>query len=201
MTLGFRLTLKRLRDGRLIFSVPVFYRALLAAIGLLILLSMILTAPEGDTRLFAPANTVPLIICFLSFLGAAYHERWLFNAPQDSVTHQYGLLFAHSNRRYRISQMSRIQLEQFTKGHLPGPLPGDLSGRSPAAAGIPPRRGFFFRVSQVLTLTLHDKDGTVHRLETYTASQRPKMLDAARAIADYCRLPLLSAEGDRTEGS
>lgn len=176
MTLGFRLTLKKLPEGRLSLSVPVFYRGLLAAIGVLILLAVILTAPEGDRRLFAPGNTAPLIVCLLSLLGALYHERWLFDRPQDQVTHQYGLLFAHANRRQRLSEMSRIELEQFAKGQ---------------AAGSEPPRGLLFRAGRVLTLSLHGKDGTVHRLETYPASQRPRVLPAARLLAEYCGLPLV----------
>jgi len=176
MILGFRLTLKALPDGRLCLAMPIFYRALLAAIGLLILLSLLLTAPEEESGLLVPANTVPLIICIVSFLGAAYHERWLFDRDRDSVSHQYGLVFAHANRRYRLSDMSRIELEQFAKGQ---------------AAGREPPRGLLFRAGQVLTLSLHGKDGTVHRLETYAASQRPRLLNAARRLAEHCGLPLM----------
>jgi hypothetical protein len=190
MSLGFRLTLRELPDGRLSLCLPLFQRILLAAIGLLILLAMILTAPEGDKRLFVPANTVPLIITILSLLGALYQERWVFDRSQDRVVHQFGVLFAGASRRHRISEMKAVELEQFSKG-----LSGGSQPRESVDINSPLRRrspgGLFFRAGQLLTLCLQGKDGSIHRLETYTASQRPRTVATARRIAEYCGLPLI----------
>jgi len=177
MTLGFRLTLKKLSDGRLSLSVPLFYRALLGAIGVLILLAVILTAPEGDRRLFAPGNTVPLIVCLLSLLGALYHERWLFDRPHDAVVHRFGVGFVRLTRRYRLSEMQELELEG---------APG--APRGEGAAGL-----LFRRKGPILTLWLNGRDGSRHRLETYSPSQSARATDIARRIAGYCEIPLRGA--------
>ena len=73
--IGFRLHLKQLPDGRLMFAIPLGYKILLFLIGLLVLVSLILTRQEDSGNIFVRENTIPLIICFLSFLGAAYTWR------------------------------------------------------------------------------------------------------------------------------
>jgi hypothetical protein len=215
MTLGFRLTLKELPDGRLSLSVPVVYRLLLAAIGLLILLAVVLTAPGEERRLFVPANTVPLIIGFLSLLGGAYHERWSFDRPGDEVTHRFGLAFVGTTRRYKLSELAELELEGIRRNPEAGQRGGgpdrsgarDGRGRAPAGAGAPytardfPQnqgpsglpRGLFFRRGPIVTLWLNGKDGSTHRLETYAPSQGGRAVDTAREIADYCGLPLRGA--------
>ncbi|MBN1835467.1 MAG: hypothetical protein JW820_06415 [Spirochaetales bacterium] len=176
MTLGFRLTLKRLRDGRMCLSVPVFYRALLGGIGLLILLALLFTAPPGEDRgLFVPANTVPLIVALLSLLGALYHERWIFDRPGDAVIHRVGVAFIRSVRRYRISELTGLELE------------GTHGGRVPAPGLLMGRRG------PLLTLWLNGRDRSQHRLETYAPAQGGRAAETARALAEYCSLPLREA--------
>ena len=174
--IGFRLQLKQLPDGRLIFTIPLGYKILLFLIGLLILISLIMTRQEGLGSIFVRENTIPLIICFLSFLGAAYHERWIFDKEQNQIVHQNGISALHSNKVYRINDLERIEISQFVKGKL--------------GSGPPPKRGFLIR--PVLTLSLHTLDGRTYRIETYSGSQRKKLETAARAIAEYCRIRYLN---------
>jgi hypothetical protein len=168
MNFGFHLTLRELPDGRLVLAVPLFFRILLLAIGVLILLSVVLTSPEGERRLFAPENAVPLVISVLALLGAAYHERWTFDRRGKEVTHRFGVAFAGVTRRYPLARMASLQLE----GH---------SGRE---------RGLLFRRGTVVTLWLNASEGESFRLEAYPPSQRGRAADTARAIAEYCGLPL-----------
>ena len=197
MTLGFRLTLKELPDGRLSLSVPVVYRVLLTAIGLLILLAVVLTAPEEDRRLFVPANTVPLIIGFLSLLGGAYHERWSFDRPGGEVTHRFGLAFVGTTRRYGLSDMANLELEGIRRNPEAGRSDRSVpDGRDTSSGGGGPAglsRGLFFRRGPIVTLWLNGKDGSTHRLETYAPSQAGRAVDTARAIAEHCGLPLRGA--------
>jgi hypothetical protein len=179
MVIGFRLVLKRQSDGRLCLTVPLFYKLLQLAIGVLILTFMILIPPEGERRLFVPANTLPLIICVLSLLGAAYHERWIFDKARDRVVSQYGITFLHSNRSCRISGVQGLVVERFIKGKL--------DGAATARRTLGP--------ASVLTVSLHGKDGSVRRLETYSGSQKSRMEATARAIAFYCDIPLVRQDG------
>jgi hypothetical protein len=168
MNLGFHLTLRQLPDGRLVLAVPLFFRALLLAIGVLILLSVVLTPPDGDGRIFARGNAVPLVISALALLGAAYHERWTFDRPGKAVTHRFGVAFAGVTRRYPLEKMANLQIE----------------GRRGQ------ERGPFSRRGTVVTLWLNGSDGESFRLEAYPPSQRGRAADTARDIAEYCGLPL-----------
>jgi len=114
--IGFRLQLKQLPDGRLIFKIPLSYKILLFLIGGLILVSLIITGEEGSGGILVRENTIPLIICFLSFLGAAYRERWIFDRGQDQLIYQHGISALHVNKVYRISDLERIEIAQFVKG-------------------------------------------------------------------------------------
>jgi len=171
--LGFRLHLKQLPDGRLIFTIPIGYKLLLFFIGLLILVSLIITRQEDSGSIFIRENTIPLIICFLSLLGAAYHERWIFDKEQDQVIHQNGISALHSNKVYRITDLDRIEISRFTK-------------RIPSASRVS-EKSFAGRV--VLALVLHAKDGRIHRLETYRISHSSQIGTTARQIAEYCEIP------------
>lgn len=179
MLLGFRLVLHTTADDRLILSVPLWYKLLLAGIGGLIVTAMILVPPEGQTRVFVPQNTLPLIIAGLSFLGAAYRERWIFDKVGDALTHQYGLAFLWRSRNLRISELQAVSVERFVKGRL-----------DPGAAA--PRRSLGF--TPLLAMSLRAADGSLHRLESYSASQRQRLAATSRAIAAYCGIPLLGEE-------
>jgi len=181
--IGFRLQLKKLSDGRLIFTIPVGYKILLLCIGLLILVSLIMTREQGGGSIFIRENTIPLIICFLSLMGAAYHECWIFDREGGRVIHQNGLIAIHNNKVYRIDDLDRVEVSQFIRGKVG---PGSLQKRT-------------FLIRPVLTLSLHALDGQRHRLETYNSSQRKRTEAAARAIAEYCRIKFVTElEGSET---
>jgi len=196
MGFGFHLTLKEMPDGRLALVVPLFFRALLLAIGVLILLSVILTSPEG--RAFGPGSTVPVVISALALLGAAYHERWTFDRPADAVSHRLGVAFAAVTRRYRLSGMASLELEGFRGVRAASPTGGpdigqderESTGRAPVAGLFGQQRGLFFRRGPIVTLWINGEDGESLRLETYPPSQRSRADAAARLLAEYCGLPL-----------
>jgi len=182
MLAGFRLVLRRPADGRLVLTVPVSYKLLLAAIGAVIVTFLVVVPPEGQRSIFVSQNTLPLIVSGLAFLGAAYHERWVFDKAGDAVIHQWGLFFLHRDRRLAISQLQGLAVGQFVKGRLERTA-------TETAAPSPTRRSLFY--TPVLTMSLRTKDGTLHRLESYGASHRPRLEAAAEAIARYCELPVL----------
>jgi hypothetical protein len=172
--IGFRLQLKRCPDGRLMFTIPVGYKLLLLVIGLLILISLIVTREEGGGSIFIRENTIPLIICVFSLLGAAYHECWIFDRAGGRVTHQNGLIALHSNRGYGIEDLDRVEVSRFVKGK----------------AGSAQQVGRSLAFRPIITLSLETRDGRNLRLENYRFSQRTKVETTARAIAEYCHLPL-----------
>jgi len=168
--MGFRLRLKKLSDGRLMFSIPIGYKILLLAIGVLILISLIVTRAEGGGSLFIRENTIPLIICFLSLMGAAYHECWIFDSEAGQVIHQNGLIGLHSNKVSRIGDLDRVEVSQFIRGKVGSAMRG--------------KRSIAFR--PIITLSLQTRDGRSLRLENYRFSHRRKVEATARSIAEYC---------------
>ncbi len=172
--MGYRLQLKRHPDGRLLFTIPLGYKLLLLFIGLLILISLIVTRDKGGGGIFIRENTIPLIICLISFLGAAYHECWIFDRAGSQIIHQNGLIAIHSNRVYRIENLDRVEVSKFIKGK--------------GGAVQQTRRSIAFR--PIITLSLETTDGRSLRLENYRFSHRTKVEATARSIAEYCGVSL-----------
>jgi len=168
--IGFRLKLQKLSDGRLMFSIPIGYKILLLFIGTLILVSLIVTREEGGGSIFVRENTIALIICFLSLMGAAYHECWIFDKDREQIIHQNGLIAFHSDKIERIEDLDRVLVSQFIKG----------KGVGASQA----KRSIAFR--PIVTLSLQTKDGRSLRLENYRLSHRKKVAATARTIAEYC---------------
>ena len=173
--MGFRLQLKRRADGRLLFTIPLGYKLLLLFIGLLILVSLIVTREEGGGSFFVRENTIPLVICLISLLGAAYHECWIFDKAGGQVVHQNGLIFFHSNKVYRIAYFDWIGVSRR--------LPGAPAGGGRIKYGMGTRLG--------LNLILQGRDGKGYRLETYRSSQLSKVGSIGREIAAYCSLKFI----------
>jgi hypothetical protein len=174
---GFQLTLKRLAGGRLALGVPPGYRLLLAGIGLIILVSLVTT--PGGRPVSLPADTLALILILVTFLSAAYQERWVFDRDADALVYQAGTVFWHRDRRYRISELASVELSRFTRGRLPGSQPDAPPGR-------------LTRGRVVLTLAVHLSDGTTLRLESGRYLHKERMERIGLALAGYCGIPFAS---------
>jgi hypothetical protein len=172
MIIGFRLRLRHLPDGRLSFSIPLGYKLLLFLIGLLILISLIITRQEEGSSIFIRENTIPLVICFLSFLGAAYHERWIFDKEQGQIIHQNGIFALHSNKEYAFSDFERIEIAQLG-------IPVEEQNKTMI-------RKMSFR--PMWSLLLKEKTGRIHKVETYKRSQLQHAEMVANTISKYCRI-------------
>jgi hypothetical protein len=93
MYCGFRLTLRRLRDGRLALSVPLAWRLLLAAIAGFVLFAL---------------------------LAAAYEEQWVFDRRRDLLLRRQGLWPLCWSRRLPLSRLKQVGLEQLIRGRPHG---------------------------------------------------------------------------------
>jgi hypothetical protein len=152
------------------FTIPIGYKILLLGIGLLILVSLIVTREQGGGSIFIRENTIPLIICLISLLGAAYHECWIFDKVGGQVIHENGLIALHSNKVFRTEDLDRVEVSHFIRGK--------------AEATAQTKRSIAFR--PIITLSLETKDGRSLRLENYRFSHRRKVEATARTIAEYC---------------
>ena len=181
MISGFRLSLRRLPDGRLSLAIPPWFRLLLLAIGVILLFALLVTSPDGFEGIFDRANIVPLVLCAVSFLGAAYREQWLFDRNTDRVTHAAGIFSLAKRRTLILSQLENVEVGRFIRGRPHAPL-----DTKPSLLSRP-----------VLTLSLYGKDGEEHRLEFYSYSQRARVREYALAISSYCGIGMI----DQTTGT
>ena len=174
--IGFRLKLKKLSDGRLMFSIPIGYKLLLLFIGMLILISLIVTREEDGGSIFVRENTIPLIMAVISLLGAAYHERWIFDKNREQITHQNGLIVLHSSKIYGIGYFDRIDVSRM-----------GMAGRNETSnltAKMPVRR--------IWALSIIEKTGKVRTIEIYRRLQLSRAERDASTLSDYCDLSLRS---------
>jgi len=169
-----RLILRRLRDGRLSLSVPLAWRLLLAAIAAFVLFALLATAPAAE--LFGVRNLAPLLFALCALLGAAYEERWVFDRQQDLLLRRQGLWPLCRSRRFALSGLKQVGLEQVIRGR-----PQDSSPRA--------------RRRTLVILQLVDAEDRVFRLEQFNAALRPKARKQALAIASYCGLPFRDQAG------
>ena len=177
---GFRLALSRLSGGRLSLAVPLAFRLLLLAFGLMLAFALLAITPGGLRGVLIPTNGIPLAICLLSLIGASYRESWIFDREQDDLTSLTGILMIRRRRRWTLSQLARVEVGQF------------IRGRPYARSDLKP--GLFVR--PMLTLSLHTKEGSVLRLELYGFSQRFRVRQYAQRIAAYCGISFLDLSVD-----
>jgi hypothetical protein len=180
MIVGFRLSLRRLSDNRLALTIPLAFRLLLLAFGLVLIFALLTTSPVGVRGIFVTANTIPLAVCALCLFGASYRESWTFDRQKNTLTSLAGILFIQRRRNWALAELARLELGQFIRGRPYAP-----TGTKPGLLARP-----------ILTLTLHTTEGNSHRLEMYSFTQRNQVGLYARKIADYCGIPYL----DLTEG-
>jgi len=181
MIAGFRLSLRRLPDGRLSLAIPPWFRLLLLAIGVILLFALLATSPDGVAGIFDRANVIPLVLCAVSLLGAAYREQWLFDKTTDRVTHYAGIYSLGIRRTLSLSELENVEVGQFIRGRPHAP-----ANTRPSLLSRP-----------FLTLSLYGKDGKEHRLEFYSFSQRARVREYALAISSYCGIGVI----DHTTGT
>ena len=178
MAVGFRLSLRRVSGGRLSLTIPWWFRFLLLAAGLLLLYALLSTSASGIRGVFIPANTLPLLLCAISLFGACYQECWTFDRPKGRLVYQTGLLMVRRRRTWPLPE--RVEVGQFIRGRPPG-----AADTGPSLLARP-----------VLSLSVHMRDGEVHRLELYAFSQKLRVRQYAREIASYCGIKLVDRTAD-----
>jgi hypothetical protein len=136
----------------------------------ILLFAILATSPDGIGEIFARANTIPLVLCAISLLGAAYREQWLFDKNTDRVTHYAGILSIGVRRELKLSELESVEVGQFIRGRPHAP-----ANTKPSLLSRP-----------FLTLSLFGKDGKEHRLEFYSFSQKLRVREYALAISSYC---------------
>ncbi|MBN2536238.1 MAG: hypothetical protein JXB88_25375 [Spirochaetales bacterium] len=167
------MTLKKYRDGRVGYGVPLFYRLILLSIGLIILVPLILFSPDVNA-FFSPKNIIPLLVAFLSLFAALYHEQWVFDKNKERVFYKTGLVFLHKTKSFSFRDVKAVELIHYLKG-------GNV-------------KSFFHKLPGqhvwLLSLCFHDEKKI--NIETRGSFTGKTLVKTGTIIAEYCEIPFIN---------
>lgn len=173
MSFQTKLVLKKLSNERLAFSMPLSFKilSLIIALILFIFISFFSSDLPGE---FVLSNIVPIILFLLSVLSTLYHERWIFDKNNNYIKYQFGLVFLYKSKLIKVQDIKHLELIHF------------ITGKEKKTA----RSSTNFIKKHFNLLALRMKDGELLKVEFFNSSL--KMESAARSIAEYCRLTVVS---------
>ena len=164
---GLHLILKQYSEDRLVLLIPLRFRLFMIFIVLFILFALLSFTPGGMTELFSTANTLPLLIVFISLLSSLYQESWTWEHSTGLLQYKFGLLFLYKNRTIKLSDLDRVEVLLIKRSSIPG---------KPRA---------------VIALSLHDRKGNSHRLENSSYNRLKEITTMGERIALFCDIPLV----------
>jgi hypothetical protein len=175
------------RRGRLVYSLPLWYRVLMAAIALLVGGAF---AASGE----APAPLGWIVLAIVVF-AALYEDRWTFDPAAGSIEHRAGLVFAARRSQIELDKIERFRIAPYVRGTIPG-SEDERKENEVALAGNRkddgrPRRSFSKK--HYLRLICEGRDGAAWLVDTVDARKLDSIHAAAAKIAAACGKPLIEA--------
>jgi hypothetical protein len=191
---GISLSLKTRGRDRLEFCIPLRSRLLFAfffVLSCFVFLSSTLSEDKPGSY------TIPLVLVCVTGLSALYEERWIFDKNRNIFESRFGLLIFSRKKRSALSELARVELDSFTKGHIGetrGTLEDEQTPNSPQPSDKAhvhsllkaPQRRYIYRIIRLRVVDKQEKayvlDSTrAHRIEAFR-------LNGLR-IADFCSIP------------
>jgi hypothetical protein len=178
------LVLRAPAPGRLVFTLPVWYRPVMGAI--LAVLAAALATAGGRPGILG--------ISLLGGVGLAalYEERWTLDARRGRIVQREGLVLAARCRTIPFGTIERLRLVPHVQGSLPGGR--EERRRDPAAPGTVRRPR---HQKPYLTLVLECREGAQYLVERVPAAQGGRLSQAAARMAELCGKPLVAPEDYR----
>lgn len=107
------ISLRPRSDGRgtLVLALGSGFRAVFLALAAIVALAM---GTAGTI------SVVAIVFLLVLVLGAAYEERWTFDAIGHTVVRRDGFLFAARERRWRYDEILRVEYAIYRIGTVPG---------------------------------------------------------------------------------
>ncbi len=173
------------KKGRLVYTIPLWYRAILAAI-LGIVVASIFTA-GGE-----PGIGSWIIIAVL-VLGVLYEEKWTADPAAKMVSHRSGLLVAARTVEIPFDSIEEFSLTALVRGTIPGSEDeksenkaafAALDGETEARDMKPMDR--LFKKKAFMNLVIKSADGSVYLVNTMPARRAASLRMAARQLAIAC---------------
>ncbi|MDP3179190.1 MAG: hypothetical protein Q8M76_14885, partial [Spirochaetaceae bacterium] len=179
------LVLRLARDGRLVYAIPAWYRAVMGFIAACVLASLFIAG--------GMPGIVGWIVIALVCFGGLYEERWTFDRSDQSVTHRAGLVFWSRETRVRTDSIATFRLSAFIRGSIPG----SDSEKADKEAALALGRGDDFQRKRsshkkaYLSIVMETVDGSSYLLNMMNARKGSALREAARNIAEHCGAPLI----------
>jgi hypothetical protein len=181
------LALRETKDGRVIYSIPWWYRVLMLVIGA-VLLGAVLVA--GDKP-----SVIEWVALALALAAALYEERWVLDPGTKTIRHRFGLLFAARSVSLPFDRIEGFRLRAFVRGSTPGgPAEAEESKRILEAAdptgdanALGERRSRLKKA--YVTLLCDDLEGGALVINTLPARRVPDLKAAGALLSRIAEKP------------
>ena len=141
----------------------------------------------------ATSNIIPFLLFIVTGLGALYEETWIYDKNRNLFENRFGLLLLHRKWSLPLDDLAGVEIEAFTKGHLedlqkrPDPADGSMDSDRPLHSLLRPSPGPI--AYRIIRLTIVDKQGKVHVLDSTKAYRIEEFRRTGRRIAEFCGVP------------
>ncbi|MCE5256483.1 MAG: hypothetical protein LLF89_06520 [Spirochaetaceae bacterium] len=180
------LQLKKRKDGRVSYGLPLWYRIIILGILGIIVGSMSLA--EGSPGAMA------WILVVLLALSLLYEERWTINPSKQSIEHRVGIFPILRTTSISFSSISYFSIGIFARGTVPGSADEaaikekgyrTIYGEQLTEDGHNILRSFSGK-KPYATLLLVTKEDDTYLVDTLPAKKADRLLKAGAAFAEAC---------------
>ena len=106
------LVLKSGREGRLVYSIPLWYR-----LSMIVMAAVLVAAAFASGGAPGPLGWAALV---LAILAALYEERWILDPGAGLLRHRFGLLVLARSVALPFDRIEAFRLRSFVRGSVPG---------------------------------------------------------------------------------
>ncbi len=178
------------KNGRLVYTIPIWYRIALA--GILAVVGVSVFVAGGDPGIGS------WIIGAVLVLGILYEERWTADPAAKRIRHASGLLVAARSLDIPFDQIESFALSALIRGSIPGGEEEKTETRAAFAAlnGETDSRDMkpmdrLFRKKAFINLVIKSTDGTVYLMNATPARRAASLREAGRRYAEICGKPFI----------
>jgi hypothetical protein len=168
----------------LVYSIPSWYRVLMAVIAGCVLASFAVGP--------SPTGLASYVVLALVALAGLYEERWTFDSGNARLVHRAGLLVAAKTLSIPFAGIQQFRIVPFVRGTVPGSA-DEASENMAALRGSrddDSKRHRAHYKKPYLNLVCVGSDGTEYLINTLPARRAETIRAAAMRIAALCGKPL-----------
>jgi hypothetical protein len=179
------LALRPTGSDRLVYAIPIWYRVLMAAITVFIILSMVLTED-------AP-NLSGWIVLALVVAGGLFEESWVADRDKGELLHRAGFLVAARSTRLPLAEIERFRLVPFARGTVPGSEEEKIDNEETLKGNRADDKGRkrFWHRKPLVCLVVSCVDGTEYLLNLMQARRADELRSIGRRLASHCDRPFV----------